>query len=432
MAASPPRRIIAFDVDGVIIQGFWLYRVIARYGLLRAIAFGVLGILYEARIMGVASFMRFAYRLLKDAPKEWLIRMTDQVYLIRGVKKTFRILKQQGHIIALLSSGIPDFAVARLATTLGAHFASGIRVEIHQGLLTGHIAALDCRGQSKVEALKDIINAHNLHSYEVIAVANDRNNIPLFQYAHLAVGFRPDPVVRRFVRRVVAIPDLRALLPVIAAPTVRVPIPRRLSQEIIRQLLHASAVLIPILWLWDSSWHLFIYFLVGSLSLLFALSEVLRSYGIQIPIISKLVLAAGREEEIDRYVFSPLYFAAGVTIPLLIFGTIFNLPNIAAASVIAFLIGDAFSTIGGKFLGRHHYPFNPQKTIEGSLIGFSIAFIVLLFFASPALALLSTVIAALIELLPLPLDDNLAVPILTSLILSLLHFIAVQYLVLLI
>ena len=432
MTAPQQRRIIAFDVDGVIIQGFWLSRVIARLGLLKAVAFGVLGVLYEARIMEVASFMRFAYRLLKGAPKEWLVRMTEQVYLVRGVKKTIQILKRQGHIIVLLSSGIPDFAVARLATRLGGHFAAGIRVEVHQGLLTGYIAALDCRGQSKVEALKDIVIAHHLNQHEIVAIANDRNNIPLFRYAHLAVGFRPDPVIRRYVRRVVATPDLRALLPIIASPAVRVHVPRRLSQELIRQLLHASAVLIPILWLWSSSWHLPIYFLTGSLTLLFAISEVLRHYGIQIPIISKMVLAAGREEEIDRYVLSPLYFAAGVTLPLLIVGTILNLPIIAAVSVIAFLIGDAFSTIGGKYLGRHHYPFNPRKTVEGSVIGFFLAFIVLLFFASPVLALLTAVIAAVIELLPLPLDDNLAVPFLTAIVLLLLHFIAIHYLILLI
>ncbi|MFX0169095.1 MAG: haloacid dehalogenase-like hydrolase [Candidatus Hodarchaeota archaeon] len=416
-------RIIAFDVDGVIIQGFWLSRIIARLGPLKAFVFGVLGILYEARLMGIASFMRFAYRLLKGAPKDWLIRMTDQVYFFRGVKSALKILKNQGHIIVLLSSGIPDFVVAQLAITLGAHYAAGIRVEVRKGFLTGHIAALDCRGQSKVEALKDIIEAHKLYHHEIVAIANDRNNIPLFQFAHLAVGFRPDQVVRRHVRRVITTPDLRALLPVVALPPVRLHVPRRLSQEIIRQLLHASAVIIPILWLWDSSWHVPIYFLIGSLTLLFAFSEILRRYGIQIPVISKMVLAAGREDEIDRFVLSPLYFAAGVIFPFLIFGTLLNLPHIAAASVTAFLIGDAFSTIGGIFFGRHYYPFNPRKTLEGTLIGFSVAFIVLLFIISPTFALLSAIIAAIIELLPLPIDDNLAVPILTALLLLLFSFI---------
>lgn len=425
MAQATQRRLIAFDVDGVIVRVSWFSQIIARQNLIKAFVFGVLGILYEARMMEVASFMRFAYRLLRGTPRDWLLRMTDQAHMIRGVKETFDILRNQGHIIVLISSGIPDFAVARLAKNLGAHFGSGIRVEVENNLLTGHIAALDCRGQSKVETLQDLIEVHQLKEHHLVAVANDRNNVPLFQYAHLAVGFRPDQIVRRHVRVVVTTPDLRALLPAISSPTVRVHVPRRLSQELIRQILHASAVLLVLLWLWDPSWHLTIYLIIGGLSLLFVISEILRSYGIQIPIISKMVLAAGREDEIDRYVLSPLYFAAGVTLPLLIFGTILQLPLIAAASVVAFLIGDAFSTIGGIYLGRHHYPFNPQKTVEGTLIGFTLAFCVLLLIVSPLSALICAVIAAIIELLPLRLDDNLAVPLITATILTLLQVLGI-------
>ena len=427
MAKSGRRRIIAFDVDGTIINGFWLSQVVARFGLLRAFVFGVLGVLYEARIMGVASFMRYSYRLLRGAPKDWLLRMTDQVYLHRGVKKTFKILRDQEHIIVLISSGIPDFAVARLAKNLGAHFASGIRVELEENRLTGHIAALDCRGQTKVDAIQNLIETHQLSDLEVIAVANDRNNVPLFDYASIAIGFRPDQVARRHVQVVVTTPDLRALLPYISLPSVEVHVPRRLGQEILRQLLHASAVIIPLLWLWDPSWHFPIYLLIGSLTLLFILSEFLRHYGIQIPLISRTVLAAGREDEIDRFVLSPLFFAAGVALPLLIFGTILQLPLIAAASVVAFLIGDAFSTIGGNFLGRHHYPFNPQKTLEGTLIGFSFAFFVLLLIVSPVSALLTAVIAAVIELLPLRLDDNIAVPLITATILTIFQGLGIFY-----
>ncbi|MHA2314591.1 MAG: hypothetical protein ACXACF_04810 [Candidatus Hermodarchaeia archaeon] len=313
---------------------------------------------------------------------------------------------------------MPVFAVARLAKNLGAHFGSGIQVEVENNRLTGHIAALDCRGQTKVETLQDLIEIHKLTKYQIVAVANDRNNVPLFKFAHLAVGFRPDQVVRRYVRVVVTTPDLRALLPAISSPTVRVHVPRRLSQELIRQVL---------LWLWDPSWHLTIYLIIGGLSLLFVLSEILRSYGIQIPIISKMVLAAGREDEIDRYVLSPLYFAVGVALPLLIFGTLFQLPLIAAASVVAFLIGDAFSTIGGIYLGRHHYPFNPQKTAEGTLIGFTLAFCVLLLTVSPLSALICAIIAAIIELLPLRLDDNLAVPLITATILTLLGVLGIYF-----
>ncbi len=427
MVTPRRRRIIAFDVDGTIINGFWLSQVIARLGLIRAFVFGVLGVLYEARIMEVASFMRYSYRLLRGAPKDWLIRMTDQVYLHRGVKETFKVLRDQKHIIVLLSSGIPDFAVARLAKNLGAHFAFGIRVELDEKRLTGHIAALDCRGKTKVDALQNLIDTYQLSDFETVAVANDRNNVALFEFVQLAVGFRPDQVARYYVRVVVTTPDLRALLPYITLPSVQVHVPRRLGQEILRQLLHASAVIIPILWLWDLSWHIPIYLLIGSLTLLFIVSEVLRSFGIQIPLISKMVLAAGREDEIDSYVLSPLYFAAGVTLALLVFGTLLQLPYIAAASIIAFLIGDAFSTIGGIFFGRRHYPFNPKKTIEGSLIGFTLAFFVLLLIVSPISALLTALVAAIIELLPLRLDDNLAVSLITATILTILQIFGIYY-----
>ncbi len=425
MVSSEQHRVIAFDVDGVIIRGFWLSQIFARLGLVKSFVFGVLGILYEARIMEVASFLRYAYRLLRGAPYDWLLRMTDQASLTRGVQKTFEILRNQGHIIVLLSSGIPDFAVSRLAEKVGAHFAFGIRVEVEDDLLTGYIAALDCIGQSKVEALQDLVATHNLSDHEIVAVANDRNNIPLLNYATLAVGYRPDRVIRRIVRSIVTTPDFRALLPILSAPSVSVYIPRRLSQEVIRQLLHASAVLVPFLWLSDVSWHLPIFVVIGGLSFLFLFSEFLRSHGIRIPLIAKLVQAAGRENEIGRYALSPIFFATGVAVPLLLFGTIFSFPYVAAASVSAFLIGDSFSTIGGRLFGRHHYPFNKKKTLEGTIIGFSLAFLVLLLMVSLISALLCATLAALVELIPSPIDDNLAVPIITATILVLLQLLGI-------
>ena len=420
---QPRRRLIVFDVDGVIIKGFWLSQIFARLGIIKSFSFGVLGILYELRAMEVTSFMRYSYKLLKGVPREWLIQMTDEATLIRGVRETLRILRGQHHILMLISSGIPTFAVARLAERVGAHFAVGIRVEVERGLLTGHIASHDCLGRSKVEAVKRLITSHKLHDYEVVAVANDRNNIQLLDFANLAVGFRPDRVTRRHVRSVVTMPDLRALLPVISWPQVRVYVPRRLSQEIVRQLLHATAVILPFLWLSDPSWHMPILFIIASLSALFMASELLRSHGIRLPLVAKLVQAAGREEEIGRYVISPLYFAAGVAGTLLIFTALLPLPLIAASSLIAFLIGDSFSTIGGLLYGRHHYPhpLNRKKTVEGSITGFSLAFLLLLRVVTPLSALLCTLMASLIEALPLPLDDNLAVPLLTATTLTLLQ-----------
>ena len=56
------------------------------------------------------------------------------------------------------------------------------------------------------------------------------------------------------------------------------------------------------------------------------------------------------------------------------------------------------------------------------MTGFSLAFLALLFIVTPLSALLCAVIAGLVELLPLRIDDNLAVPILTTTILAILQF----------
>ncbi len=423
MVLPERRRLIIFDVDGVIIRRFWLSQIFARFGLIQSIAFVILGILYEARLMEVASFMRYAYKLLRGAPKDWLLRMTDQSALIRGVRETIQLLRKQGHIMVLISAGIPDFVVHRLATNVGAHFAAGIRVELTDGLLTGHIAALDCRGQSKREEVQQLIGRHQLQDCEVVTVANDRNNIPLLDFSDLPIGFRPDRVVRRHVRSVVTKPDLRELIPVLSSPSVQVYVPRRRGQEIFRQLIHASAVIIPLLWLDDISWHFPILSIVTIISIVFLVSEILRSYGIRIPLIATVVQAAGREDEIGQYVLSPLLFAIGVILPLFIFTAVLPYPLIAVSSVCVFLIGDSFSTVGGLLYGTHHYPFNRKKTLEGSITGFSLAFFLLLFIVTPLSALLCSVLAGLIELLPLHLDDNLSVPFLTSA-----FFVALQFL----
>ncbi len=417
MAQAERKRVIVFDVDGVIIRGFWLSQITARLGIIKSFSLGILIILYEARIIEVTSLMRYAYRLLRGVPQEWLLRMTNQSGLVRGVLETIQLLRQQGHVIVLISSGIPDFVVSRLSKIVGAQFAYGLRLEIQDNLLTGHISALGSRGQTKVEYIKHLISTQQLGDYELVAIANDRNNIQLFKYSHLPVGFRPDRVARRHVQHVVTTPDLRALLPFIASPSASVYIPRRLGQELVRQLLHASAVIIPFLWLSDTSWHLPILSVISSGSLLFLVSELLRNYGIRIPLISKVVHAAGREDEIGGYVLSPLFFAAGVGLPLVLFSVLLPFPLIAASCVIAFLIGDSFSTIAGLLYGRRKWRINSAKTVEGTLTGFSLAFLTLLIFLQPFSALLCSFLAGFIELLPIPLiDDNLSVSIGASIV----------------
>ena len=60
-------------------------------------------------------------------------------------------------------------------------------------------------------------------------------------------------------------------------------------------------------------------------------------------------------------------------------------------------------------------PFNKGKRVEGSVFGFLFAFVGALLFVNPMKALVDA-IGMLVEYLPLPISDNITVPIASGLV----------------
>ena len=89
------------------------------------------------------------------------------------------------------------------------------------------------------------------------------------------------------------------------------------------------------------------------------------------------------------------------------------------ASVVILTFGDGFATIFGKKFGRTVVPFNKGKRLEGSVFGVLFAFSGALFFLNPMKALIGAVVGMLVEVLPLPINDNLTIPLITGLALTL-------------
>jgi len=103
------------------------------------------------------------------------------------------------------------------------------------------------------------------------------------------------------------------------------------------------------------------------------------------------------------------------------FGTfialVFFEPRIVFASVLILAFDDSFSTIVGKGFGSIRVYNN--KTLEGFFGGFAASFLVMLMFINAYVALFACLVAALVELL-CPVDDNLVIPPLSSLIIYML------------
>ena len=82
--------------------------------------------------------------------------------------------------------------------------------------------------------------------------------------------------------------------------------------------------------------------------------------------------------------------------------------NQIAASIFILTIGDGFSTIIGC-KGRIRLPYNKKKTFEGST-AFLLSSLPAYYFVGPAIIPLA-LIATIVESMPIPVDDNLTIPI---------------------
>ena len=82
------------------------------------------------------------------------------------------------------------------------------------------------------------------------------------------------------------------------------------------------------------------------------------------------------------------------------------------------IFSDVASALIGVRFGRHRTIAG--RSLEGSLAFFAVSLIVGLFFLPPLIALEGTVFVSVVELLPLPGNDNFWVPVLSGFFLSLL------------
>jgi len=83
-------------------------------------------------------------------------------------------------------------------------------------------------------------------------------------------------------------------------------------------------------------------------------------------------------------------------------------PSLLAASLIMVALGDGASTLIGM-KGKIYLPYNKKKTVEGTLAFFFFS-LPSWFFIGP-IAIAISAAAAFVESLPLPLDDNISVPL---------------------
>ncbi|MGD0645143.1 MAG: haloacid dehalogenase-like hydrolase [Candidatus Bathyarchaeia archaeon] len=410
MVATEKPRLVVFDVEGVLIpKNRFVFEVGKSLGPVKLIKLLFFGFLYEAGILRLESTLRHIFKELKGVKIETLMLIFGKIPSTPFLQNIFYQIKTRNCKIALISSGLPTDVVKKLADAVGADYAYGIEVENKDGKLTGKIWGDAIGPNGKLKILSQILTAEGLRLSDCIVIADDRNNRCIFMPGMLKIGFNPDFVLRVTADKVVN-SKLSGILPIIDGKPRKRSFPS--TNDLVREGIHASGFFMPVIAILIGA--PIVGALIFTIALIYTISELSRLEGRDLPLISAITRHAASQSELNGFAAAPLYFAFGILVTLLV------LPAPASYAAIAmFCWGDSAASLFGGLISTS-LPFNKGKTWEGSLAGFVFAFLAGAFFVSPVLALIGAAIAMTVEVLPLPVNDNVLVPVITGAALALL------------
>lgn len=184
------------------------------------------------------------------------------------------------------------------------------------------------------------------------------------------------------------------------------------SSEVIRKLTHTGALIIPISYYYFDISKQAMLLYVGVAFLLMLLTDISRIKNLNIwnKLIKKLISPIIRQHEFDGDFTGATYILLSIFLTILLFTK-----PIAVTAIAFIMVGDSLAALIGRKFGRHK--IFKTKSIEG-LLGCLAGTLTVAFFA-PELTFFVTIpgafIAAIVESLPLQVDDNLTVPLISGL-----------------
>ncbi len=400
---------MVFDVEGVLIPRNRLFFDVARTvsaGALLKVLF--IGFLYQLGLIRLKSALTRIFRLMKGVSVDRLVQTLENLPRAPNAEEVFKTLNSYGYKTALISSGLPTLLVENLAAKVGADYAVGVEMGVKDNTLTGEVWGDVTETNGKYLVLKELMENEQVSPAETAVVVDDRNNASILLKDALKIGYDPDFIVRTKVDAVVT-GSLKKILPIIGgnASVKRLPT----SKDLFREFIHSSGFFIPILAIFFGVPPVagFICIVIG----LYAASELARIRGLNMPFFSAVTRLAASHSELCEFTMAPIYFGAGILLTLLLF------PAPASYAAIAiFTLGDSAASLFGGSLSKKPLPFNGAKTAEGTAAGFLFGFLAGCVFISPWLALAGAAVGMFVEYLPLPINDNLLMPITTGLLLS--------------
>ena len=179
-----------------------------------------------------------------------------------------------------------------------------------------------------------------------------------------------------------------------------------LGREFARKAIHLSSIALPLAYYFGLPKHLVRDILLAATVIAIGV-ELLRLHEPRVKAYFRQFFGNLIRRHEKRALLGSTYLLIAMLISVELFSK-----SVCVAALGSLILGDTAAALVGKTWGRHHL-FGSRKTLEGSLACFVVSFL----FAWGvtdipwAVALAGAFTGALFEFLPLPLDDNFAVPL---------------------
>jgi phosphoserine phosphatase len=189
------RLLIAFDMDGTLIDGRLVFAVADRFGLSDKVKE-----IQENQILhGYEQSIRIA-RLFRGLSANNITEAVESIRLMKNCEKVVGELKEQGHILGIISDSY-DIAVNYVAKKLSFDFYESNALELNSdGKLTGNInMPLGWQKNGcycKISVCKRYCLERNADKFQIgtgctIAVGDTKSDLCMVENAAVGIAFMP-------------------------------------------------------------------------------------------------------------------------------------------------------------------------------------------------------------------------------------------------
>ena len=191
------RGVVAFDVDGVLLRRLFLLSAAWDAGpvvWLRTLWFG-----FQLKVgaLDVREAVEGAYRLLAGQTMESLLAVGESLRLTEGAQELCSRLRESGYLVVLVSAGVPQEVLERMAGRLGAHAAYGVLLERLDGRLTGRLLGKRHSARGKRRSLERILERWGAGWHETTVIVDDASNMDIVEAAWRSIAVNPEVAVMK-------------------------------------------------------------------------------------------------------------------------------------------------------------------------------------------------------------------------------------------